>query len=197
MSDAFVLPIPATVADFDMFLTAQKDDGIWELIDGRIVAMTNPSLDHAEIVANLSAALRPLMPADKRCRLTTGDVRVQASEDTRGAFAPRPDVMVWCGRKDGSRNFVTTPMIIVEVLSPSTMDADRGAKLRFYKAGFQTLRQIVLVYQDQMRIETYHRTDPGWQAMTLIRPAESLEFPALVFGMTLADVYAGVERPAG
>ncbi|MDQ2805094.1 MAG: Uma2 family endonuclease [Pseudomonadota bacterium] len=47
---------------------------------------------------------------------------------------------------------------LVVVLSPSTIDTDRGEKLRFYKA-LPTLRHIALVYQDQMHVEHYRRTD--------------------------------------
>lgn len=197
MSHAIALPPPMTVAGFDVFLAAQPDDGAWELVDGQILAMTDPSLDHADIVANIAGALRPVMPADRRCRVTTGDVRVQASDDQRGVYAPRPDVMVWCGPKDGGRNYVTMPMVIVEVLSPSNMDTDRGAKLRFYKAGLPTLRHIALVYQDQMRVENYRRTDSGWELDVLTRPGDALRLGALLFEMPLAEVYAGVSLPAG
>jgi Uma2 family endonuclease len=74
MSQAFALPPPVMIAAFDEFLAAQRDDVSWELVDGRILAMTDPSLDHAEIVGNISAALRAFMPANRRCR-TTGRVR--------------------------------------------------------------------------------------------------------------------------
>ena len=197
MSQAFARPQRVTISAFDSFLAGQCDDGSWELIDGGVVAMTNPSLAHEEIVGNINAALRAVMPADRRCRVAVGGVRVQASDDDRGLYAPRPDVMVWCGPMQAERNFVTTPMIIVEVLSPSSMDNARGGKLRFYKSSFQTLRQIVLVYQDQRRVEAYYRADLGWEPRTLIHPAETLEFPALVAGMTLSDIYEGVELPTG
>jgi Uma2 family endonuclease len=196
MSEAIVLPPPMTVARFDEFLAAQRDDAAWELVEGRIVAMTNPSLVHAEFVGNIGGALRPVLPADRRCRLTMGDVRVQASEDARGLFAPRPDVMVWCGPLDPRRNFVTTPLVIVEVLSPSNMDNDRGAKLRFYKAGLPTLRHIALVYQDQMRVENYRLVDTGWELQTLTRPDALLVFDALTFAMQLSEVYGGVDLPS-
>lgn len=196
MSHAVALPPPVTIAAFDAFLEGKRDDSRWELIDGEIVAMTDPSLGHAEIVGNIGGALRPVMPADRRCRVTAGDVRVQMSDDLRGSYAPRPDVMVWCGPKEGSRNFVTTPQIIVEVLSPSNMDHDRGEKLRFYKSRLPTLRQIVLVYQDQMRVESYERVDTGWDLLTLTRPENALHFGALVFDMTLSEIFAGVELPS-
>jgi Uma2 family endonuclease len=197
MSEAVVLPPPLTIAAFDAFLNVQRDDTRWELIDGCILAMTNPSLAHAEIVGNISGTLRPIMPADRRCRVTTGDVRVQMSDDVRGIYAPLPDVMVWCGPMDGSRNFVTTPLVIVEVLSPSNMDSDRGTKLRFYKTSLPTLRHIALVYQDQMRVECYSRTDTGWELRTVTRPDETMMFEALMFEMPLSDVYGGVTLPTG
>jgi len=196
MSHAVALPPPTTIAAFDEFLASQPDDSAWELIDGGILAMTNPTANHEEIVGNLSAALRPMMPADRRCRVSAGGLRVQVSDDARDTYAPRPDVMVWCGRMEGTRTFVTMPMIIVEVLSPSNMDSDRGAKLRFYKSSLPTLRQIALVYQDQMRVENYLRTDTGWDLVTLIRPDDALSFEALMFAMPLSDVYGGLELPS-
>lgn len=197
MSQAFALPPPVTVADFEEFLAGQRDDETWELLEGRIVAMTNPSLGHEEIVGNISAALRGVMPADRRCRVAVGGVRIQVSDDGRGIYAPRPDIMVWCGPMRAELSYVTTPMVIVEVLSPSNMDADRGAKLRFYKTSLPTLRHIALVYQDQMRIECYSRTDLGWDLVTYTRTDEALFFAALLFTMPLSDVYAGVALPSG
>jgi hypothetical protein len=122
MSPTFAVPPPQTIAAFETFLVGQRDDERWELIDGRIVAMTNPSLGHEEIVGNISAALRAVLPTDRRCRVAVGGVRVQISDEVHGIYAPRPDVMVWCGPMRADQHFVTTPMIIVEVLSPSTME---------------------------------------------------------------------------
>jgi Uma2 family endonuclease len=197
MSHAIALPPPTTIAAFDEFLASQPDDAAWELIDGDIQAMTNPTANHEEIVGNLAAALRPMLPADRRCRMSAGGLRVQMSDDARATHAPRPDLMVWCGRMDGSRNFATMPLIIVETLSPSIMDSDRGAKLRFYKTSLPTLRHIALVYQDQMRIENYMRADTGWDLQTLTHPDDTLAFAALLFAMPLSDVYGGVELPSG
>lgn len=196
MSEAFALPPPMTIAAFDQFLAVQQDDVRWELVDGQLLPLARASLDHAEIAGNIWAALRSAMPANRRWRVTTGGVRVQISDDSSGIHAPAPDVMAWHGTMDGTKNFVTTPLVIVEVLSPSNMDTDRGAKLRFYKTGLQTLRHIALVYQDQMRVECYHRTDLGWDLITLTRPGDAMMFPALAFEMMLADVYGGIAFPS-
>ena len=76
-----------------------------------------------------------------------------------GIDKTRPDIVVRCGPADSTRTFITDPLIVVEVLSPSAIDVDRGAKLDFYKA-IPTMMHIALVYQDQMRVEHYRRTTP-------------------------------------
>ena len=77
---------------------------------------------------------------------------VQASSHSAGRGKFRPDMVVRCG-PSGNRTFMTDPIIIVEVLSPSTFDRDRGPKLEFYK-GLPTVQHIVLAYADQMRLST-------------------------------------------
>lgn len=193
MSEAVAMPPPMTIGEFNAFLEASRDDRRWELFGGRLLAMTNPTLRHAEIVGNLGAALRGAMPADRSCRVSFGDVRVQMSDDAHGHYAPLPDLMVWCGPMHGERNFVTTPMIIVEVLSPSSMDHDRGAKLRFYRTALPTLRHIVLVYQDQQRVEFYNRTSEGWSLQVLTRADDRVMFHALLLDVRLADIYLGTD----
>ena len=99
--------------------------------------------------------------------------------------------MVRCGRS-GGRNFITDPLVVVEVLSRSTIDVDRCEKLRFYKAQ-PTLRHIVLVYQEQMRVEHYRRTDEGWPLEVLTDPDDLLTFEAVRFSISLQQIYFGVE----
>jgi Uma2 family endonuclease len=107
-----------------------------------------------------------------------------------GVNRTRPDVVVRCGRV-GTRNFITDALVVVEVLSP-TMDVDRGEKLRFYKA-LPTLRHIALVYQDQMRVEHYRKTDLGWELETLTHVEDVLLLDALAFTISLETIYFGVE----
>ncbi len=64
------------------------------------------------------------------------------------------------------------------------MDVDRGEKLRFYKA-LPTLRHIALVYQDQMRVEHYRKTDLGWELETLTHAEDVLLLDALAFTIAL------------
>jgi Uma2 family endonuclease len=179
-----------TIAAFDAFLDAQQGDSLWELVAGRITAMTDPTEEHEQIAGNLGARLKLAMDA-KGCRAYQGGIRVQRSEGRQAVDKPRPDIVVRCG-PSGGRNVITDPLVVAEVLSPSTMDLDRSEKLRFYK-GLPTLRHIALIYQDQMWVEHYRKTDLGWISETLIRPDDTLCFEAVGFSIDLAQVYSGVE----
>lgn len=128
------------------------------------------------------------------CRAYQGGMRVQRNANKKAKDKPKPDVVVRCGPTDavrGRRNFVDDPVVVVEVLSPSTMDVDRGPKLEFYKS-LEPLRHIVIVYQDQMRIEHYRRGDDGWIVDTLTKPADVLGLSAVEFQMTFAEAYFDV-----
>ena len=191
MSEALLLDDPpVTIAAFDAFLVGQTDDRAWELVEGRIVGMTNPTERHEQIVANVGVPLR-LALAPRDCRVYFGGIRVQRSNDVRGTNKPRPDLLVRCGPVS-SNTYVTDPLVVVEVLSPSTIDTDRGEKLRFYKR-LPTLTHIALIYQDQMRVEHYRRTDAGWDMRILTRPDDFLDFDAFACAISVADVYSGVE----
>jgi len=194
MSEALLLDDPpVTIAQFDAFLDGQADDRPWELVAGRIIGMTNPNQVHEQIVSNVGARLK--RAADSRgYQAFFGGMPVQRSESRTAIDKPRPDLLVRCGQLQ-RLGFVMDPLIVVEVLSPSTMDVDRGEKLRFYKR-LPTLVHIALVYQDQMRAEHYRRVDTGWELEVLTNPSDVLVFEAIACDVPLADAYFGVEgRP--
>lgn len=185
-------PPPVTVAEFDRFLASNSGEMRYELIGGEIVAMTNPTIAHEVIVGNIGRPLGTHMRA-RDCHVSQGGIHVQSRADGEGTNKPRPDLIAFCGPVDMRRNFVTNPLAVVEVLSPSTMDSDRGAKLRFYKTALPMLQHIALVYQDQIRVEHFRRSDIGWSVETLILPSAMLRFDAIGFEIALADIYAAVD----
>jgi Uma2 family endonuclease len=195
MSEATALDDhPVTIAAFEAFLEWQRDARPWELVAGRIVGMTNLSERHEQIVANVGVVLHIAL-ADRACHVYFGGLRIQRSGSARGIDRPRPDLLVRCGPVSDN-TFVTDPLVVVEVLSPSTIDTDRGEKLRFYKT-LPTLVHIALVYQDQQRAEHYRRMDTGWELEVLTSPDNALVFEAIGAAVTLAEVYAGVTPGPG
>jgi Uma2 family endonuclease len=190
MTTALRRPSPVDIAAFDPFVEAQADTAQFELVEGVIVMMTNPTETHEQIAGNIGAPLKLAMDA-KACRTYQGGIRVQRSDDLRDTDKTRPDIVVRCG-PGSTKTYITDPLAVVEVLSPSTIDIDRGPKLDFYKS-LPTIRDIALVYQDQMRVEHYRRTSEGFQFEVLTKPGQKLFFEALDFGIELDQVYFGVD----
>ena len=176
-----------TVEAFDRFVDTEASGADFELIDGEIVMMTNPTEAHEQLVANIGAPLKLAM--DKRgCRTYLGGMRVQADDDPRGRDKYIPDIVVRCGPRDDRRTFIVDPAVVVEVLSPSTMDNDRGPRLKFYELR-ASLGHIVLVYADQMRIEHYTRAGDVWRFEALTKPSDVLALDAVGFAIALEAVY--------
>jgi len=189
MTTAVRRPGPVSIEAFDAFVEAQADTALFELVEGAIVMMTNPTEVHEQIAANIGAPLKLAMDA-RGCRTYQGGMRVQRSDDPRETDKTRPDVLVRCGAI-GTKTYVTDPLVVIEVLSPSTIDIDRGPKLDFYKS-LPTIRHIALIYQDQTRVEHYRRGEQGFELEFLTRPEDTLHFEAVEFRIDLARIYLGV-----
>jgi Uma2 family endonuclease len=175
-----------TIAEFDAFTAGLVDDREFELVNGELAMMVNPTETHEQIASNIGAPLKLAM--DRRgCRTYQGGMRVQRDHDSTARDKYRPDLLVRCGARE-NRTYVTDPIVIVEVLSPSTIDRDRGTKLPFYKA-LPSVAHIVLAYSDQMRVEHYSRTADGWRLDVLTLPEESLVLDAVEFAIELRQIY--------
>src|SRR5690606_2499369 len=115
--------------------------------------MAGGTPDHGAIAANLIASIANRL-RDKPCRVYTSDVRIRVQAT---GLATYPDVTVVCGQEqtdpeDPKRATLINPQVLVEVLSPSTEDYDRGEKLSHYKS-VPSLQEIVLVAHEERRIE--------------------------------------------
>ncbi len=119
---------PMRVADFLAMIRDRPDEERWELLDGEPVLMAPPSERHQQIVSNLIRRIAPL--AEKLgCRALPG---LGLRNDFVDDVAPIPDLVVRCGPllPDG---YARDPLVVAEVLSPSTLNNDRGRKAEFYQ----------------------------------------------------------------
>ena len=174
-------------AEFIEMIRPYPDEERWELLDGESVLMAPQTERHQRIVGNLFEALRP-MARRRGCVALPGLGLLNDENDT---YAPIPDVVVRCGPMlDGG--YARDPVFLAEILSPSTMNNDRGRKLDFYRT-LTTLRTILVVYQDEVRVEAWQRQDgEEWRRVVRKDRAESLALPELGGELPLANLYDGV-----
>jgi Uma2 family endonuclease len=184
------LPQPWTVEEFLAWEREQEER--YEYVDGLIRMMVGGTLDHNTIAGNVFSGLRSQLRGGP-CR-----VFVEAVKVVSDAATMYPDVVVTCAAGSGRRDVVPAPEIVVEVLSRSTQGFDRGPKLDAYQQ-IASLRQYVLVAQEEIRVSVYERDEGSWRFRTLQDPDARLDFAVGGATMTLAEIYerATVAEPAG
>jgi Uma2 family endonuclease len=187
MLPAQVVEKPVSFHSFLALLDARGGEARLELIEGEVVATPDSTEDHEQIAAYVFGSLKPAMDA-RGCRSFAGGMLVRKPD--RDDIATAPDVVVRCRSPLGSQRFIEDPVIVVEVLSPSTMDEDRGPKLMFYKS-LPTLRHVALVYQDEWRIETWDRAGDVWSYRALTAAGDALSLTWVDHAVPLRVAYAG------
>jgi Uma2 family endonuclease len=140
----------------DEFLAWERDQPErYEFAGGVITMMTGGSLDHSTIASNLWTALRDQLRGST-CRAFRGDSKIIANHSIR-----YPDLSVTCTQVRGTEDVVLDPILIVEVISPSTEREDRGRK-KFDYFATPSIRQYAIIEQDERLIDFYTRTGDRW-----------------------------------
>jgi Uma2 family endonuclease len=162
-----------------------------EYVNGDVFAMTGGTLRHNVIAANVLAALRSHL-RNTPCRAFINDVRVRI-EKTHSYYYP--DVLVACahGTQTLDLNAVTIddPVLVIEVLSPSTEATDRREKLLAYRT-LSSLSEYVLISQDEARVEIHRRHGAiGWDRIEY-SGAETVDLAAVDLRIAMLDIYDGI-----
>ena len=154
--------------------------------DGEVFAMAGGTKSHNLITQNIALSLRGALRG-KGCQVFMEDVRLAVQDNFHYTY---PDVMVSCDLADRRDPYlVRQPVLIVEVLSPSTAEYDRSQKFNQYKK-ITSLRHYILVSQTAWVLEWFRRDDLGqWIYTVLSDPTDVLEISDLNLRLPLADVY--------
>ncbi len=173
-----------------------------EYIDGEIINMSGASRVHNLITNNISGELRNLLKGS-RCETYANDMRV-SSPLTSSYFYP--DVVIVCEEprfEDDVFDILLNPIILVEVLSPSTEAYDRGEKFGHYRQ-LTSLQEYVLVAQDKVLVERYRRQDKhgstpdagkDWIFTDFREVDEMLPLPSIQCELPLQEIYERVTFP--
>ena len=162
-----------------------------ELVRGEMFAMAGGSLEHALIAGRLITELTTRL-RDRNCLVFSSDLKVRTSASGSYLY---PDISVVCGDPQRPRNSVDVlmnPAVIVEVLSPSTADYDRGEKFELYRE-IASLGDYVLVHTASPHVEHFTRQpDNSWIFREYCELDNSITLPSVGCAIALSDVYAGV-----
>jgi Uma2 family endonuclease len=164
-----------------------------EYCNGFITAMAGTSREHNLIALNLGAEISSQLK-NRPCEAYVSDMRVLVS---RTGLYTYPDVVAVCGEprfEDDEVDTLLNPTMIVEVLSPSTESYDRGKKFGHYRL-LESLREYIVVAQDQVLLERYTRQGEEWLLTDLRDLDASLRLTSIDCEASLREIYAKVEFP--
>ncbi len=175
---------------FEEYLEFEKHADIkHEFVDGFVFAMAGANNVHNVISGNIFLKVGNAARAAK-CRAYINDMKLRTPEpDNEGYY---PDVFVTCDTDDFETNVKTTACFIVEVLSKSTEDVDRGEKWQNYRK-MNSLKAYILVSQKQKYIEVYRLMSDGTWRYEALENEGTLELPCLNTSLTLAEIYEDVD----
>ena len=159
-----------------------------EFIEGGIYLIAGGSLRHNALTVNIAAELN-IGLRGKPCVTFSSDMRL--SPDI-GAFYAYADVSVVCGTPElapGGNATLTNPTVIVEVLSPSTENYDRGKKAEYYRR-FLSLKSYLIVDQGRVFVEHYCRQeDNSWSLEIFTDLSEQISLPSLGLVIPLINIH--------
>ena len=173
----------------DEFLAWERAQPERHEFDGfTIVAMTGGSVAHVKITMNLAFALRQALRGTG-CRPFASDAKVVAAGSVR-----YPDIAVSCQPTADRDDVIPEPVLILEVVSPSTERVDRGPKKRDYFAT-PSIRQYAIVAQDERLIDLYTRTEAGW-VNDIVADDATLSLSSVGVELTLDAIYEDTDLDA-
>lgn len=156
-----------------------------EWLNGIMYMMAGGTFEHGRLVDNVLVTLRQRLKG-QRCQPYSGNFLVR----TPSGLGAYPDVMVFCGEIQGDvadpQRAATNPTVIVEVLSDSTEEYDRGEKFENYKS-VPSFEEYVLVHQNKRAFEVFSRKD-GWTRHAA-GPGESIELVSLGIQLSVDEIY--------
>ena len=183
---------------FEEYLQIEADTGRkHEYHRGQVYAMSGGTIEHGVIGGNVFALLRAELRRQKKdCKARNSEVKVYIATADRYVY---PDAMAVCGevqQSDQASNAIVNPTMIVEVLSKSTADYDRGDKFYLYRQ-LPSLQEYVLIEQEKAVAETFSKqTDSDlWRISRVEGLDVSLAFRSLGVALSMADIYEDVELP--
>jgi len=181
--------LPATSLTEEQYLQIERlAETKSEFHDGQMFAMAGGSPNHSLLANRIGALLDRQVPPE--CRVFNADLRIKVASAGLYTYA---DCSVVCGDLQFSgdqQDGVINPLLIVEVLSPSTEGYDRGKKFELYRT-IQSFREYLIVHQDRRHVEHYSKQEDGsW----LLREHSGMEGSVVLARLggrvSLADLYA-------
>ncbi len=185
--------VPANYISPEEYLEREREaETRSEYVRGETFAMAGASIRHAIIISNLVLEIGAQLRT-RNCNVFSTDLRLAVNPAGMYTY---PDVMVVCGDPvtiDKHNDTIVNPVVIVEVLSDSTKNYDRGQKFQYYRM-LSSLKEYVTVAQDEIHLERHIRGNAGEWILTEFGKLEDVvELQSINASLPLSEVYRRID----
>ncbi|MDQ0964941.1 Uma2 family endonuclease [Flavobacterium sp. W4I14] len=162
-----------------------------EYFQGEVFAMSGASDNHNEIFSNVFIEIGNKLKG-KPCRPYGSDKRMNIPENTLFTY---PDISIYCNgliHSDVDEDTSILPTVIIEILSPSTKNYDKGKKFNLYK-DIPSLKEYIMIDSESVSIEAYYVNDKqNWALNQHKGISDRLTLVSMGFDIALSDIYEHV-----
>jgi Uma2 family endonuclease len=167
-----------------------------EFYNGKIIKKQGKTDIQSEISVNITATLKlTVRPLPRKFKVYTSDLKIRIESMDVGVY---PDALVICEETEfwnNRRDVIVNPLVIVEVLSPSTQAYDRMGKFELYKL-LPSFQEYVLVNSDKHSVETRFQEETDlWRIKTETNVENAVTLRSLGVSISMADIYEDIIFP--
>ena len=163
-----------------------------EYYKGEVFAMSGAKVPHNRITSNLIGELKNKLKG-KKCQPFGSDLRIHIPTNTLFTY---PDISIVCDEiitLNNDEYNVLNPSVIIEVLSKSTKNYDRGEKFKLYR-DITTLNEYILIDSESLHIEVFRINENNhWELEEYDNAANSVEIKTINENVLIAEIYEGVK----
>ena len=171
----------------------EKSDLRYEFHEGHLYPMAATTVAHNQVKQNTVALLSPVF-RKRGCKVVDETIKLQLVENGKYVY---PDIMLICDEEDKKAIYLMRyPSLVIEVLSKSTADYDKGSKFNFYQT-LPSIQYYLLIESRWQNVELYSRTEKKnfWTYQRYSESTETIEFPKLDFQLSFEDIYQDLNIP--
>jgi Uma2 family endonuclease len=162
-----------------------------EYYKGEVFAMSGASIAHNRIFSNTFLEIGTQLKG-KKCQPFGSDLRIHIPKNTLFTY---PDISIVCEEietTDDKFDTIINPSVIIEILSPSTRNYDKGEKFTLYRE-ISSLQEYILIDSERIMVEKFIRnSDNSWQLTEYKTIEQSFDITTVAIEMRLLDIYEGL-----
>ena len=184
---------PEEYISFERGFIPNKDTVKHEYVNGKVVPKSGSNLNHNLIAMNIASELHPQLKSVK-CDVLMHQMRI-SSPLTSSYFYP--DILVVCDQpffQDDEEDILLNPIVIIEILSPSTEAYDRGEKFSHYRQ-IESLQEYIIVSQNKVNVERFLRKPDEWGYTSFQALNQQVPIASIACELSLENIYKKVTFP--